>query len=135
MPGAGASREREFLFHPPALFRDSLSVSYTHGHANLPRRSFVCEPPDPHAVSTTDARNQRRKHVRRLYDLVHLCILRHDRARATRALYLLMHTYEWRPAELWSLGLVVTGMPGGENRSVKYLQFMSLRRPELVCIH
>ena len=129
---SGTLRERAFLFHPPALFRDELNVVYTHGHAHHANRSFVSEPPDPHCVSAADARNERRLHIRRLYDLVHLLILRNDRRRAARALQLLMHMYEWRPAELWHLGLVVAGMPGGPNASAQYLQRLSLRRPELV---
>ncbi|WFD36453.1 hypothetical protein MCUN1_003332 [Malassezia cuniculi] len=131
MPGDGASRERAFLFHPPALFRDELNIIYTHAHAYLPRRTFVSDPPDPSSVNTADARNQRRLHVRRLFDLVHLCILRGDRRRAARALQLLMHTYEWRPSELWHLGLVVAGMPGDKDYSARYLGQMSLRHPEL----
>ncbi|CAD6930568.1 unnamed protein product [Tilletia controversa] len=52
----------------------------------------------------------RLQHLRKVFDILHLSLLRGDGPRAARALRLLVRSKEWRHAELWRYGLAVAGL-------------------------
>jgi len=52
----------------------------------------------------------RLQHLRKVFDILHLCLLRGDGPRAARALRVLVRAKEWRHAELWRYGLAVASL-------------------------
>ncbi|WFD32070.1 hypothetical protein MSPP1_003112 [Malassezia sp. CBS 17886] len=99
-----------FLFCPPHSYHSEHEVEYTHARAPLTHRALLNDPLDPAALRQSALADQRRLHIRRLYDLLQLMLLRGDAPRAARALRQLFHAYEWRPEELWSVGVRVATM-------------------------
>ncbi|WFD07253.1 protein-serine/threonine phosphatase [Malassezia vespertilionis] len=121
------------LFAPPPQYLDNDDYTFTHGLAPQSYTTLLATPLDPRAVSHKANVDQRRRHVRRLYDLLQLTILRNDKQRAARCLYLLLRMREWRPVELWKFGLKVAAMPDAleSHRPLAYLQQISRTRTEL----
>ena len=72
-------------------------------------------------------------HIRRLYDLMQLCIHRQDLARATRAWTILARCKEVSWMTMWSTGLLLLAADAGEGRrspkQLEYLRTMMLRYP------
>ncbi|WFC95525.1 hypothetical protein MBRA1_002173 [Malassezia brasiliensis] len=127
-----AGHRQAALFQPPPAYMDGDDYVYTHG---IPAPSYLTphtNPLDPHAVNPKVLADQRRIHVRRLYDLLQLMLLRRDARRAARCLKLLMNAPEWRPVELWKLGLEVASMSETETLApLRYLQYIARKRTVL----
>ncbi|PWN39741.1 hypothetical protein IE81DRAFT_258938 [Ceraceosorus guamensis] len=74
--------------------------------------------------------SERSLQVQKLHDLVHLMIAKRDPLRAARALRILMRCHEWRPIELYRMGLEIAGMgcvdKASDRRSVSDLSQPSL---------
>ncbi|WFD44844.1 hypothetical protein MPSI1_003515 [Malassezia psittaci] len=120
------------LFQPPPAYMDSHDIVYSHGLASTSYLTPYSSPPDPRAVNLRAWLNQRRRHVRRLYDLLQLQLLHNDHKRAARCLRLLLRSTEWRPIELWTMGLEVVGMAHNKSEyCTRYLQQLSRARPVL----
>lgn len=120
------------LFQPPPAYMDSDDYVYTHGLVPQSYLTPNSDPLDPRAVNTKAVADVRRQHVRRLYDLLQLMLLRRDTARAARCLRLLMNAKEWRPIELWKMGLEVAMLPGSARQPLRYLQQLARTRAVLV---
>lgn len=73
----------------------------------------------------------RRVHIRRLYDILQLCIQRNDVVRASRAWAILVQCKEFRWDEHWATGLYILNGGGvsSENipQRINYLRAMMLR--------
>ena len=114
--------ESTALFQPPPPYKDDLDVTYTHG---VPSISYFTPHTDPlctYISSEASLTDQRRQHVRRLYDLLQLMLLRQDLERASRCLHMLLMCQEWRPIELWKLGLQVAWLSDDEQVALHYTQ-------------
>ena len=72
-------------------------------------------------------------HIRRLYDLMQLCIHRQDLARATRAWTIFARCKEVSWMAMWSTGLLLLAAEAGEDcrtpKQLEYLRTMMLRYP------
>ncbi|KIL70210.1 hypothetical protein M378DRAFT_156290, partial [Amanita muscaria Koide BX008] len=72
----------------------------------------------------------RKVHIRRLYDVLQLCIQRQDYARAKRAWAILVRCKEVRWKSLWTIGLLLVGdnadMSGNHEEKVDYLRSLML---------
>jgi len=72
-------------------------------------------------------------HIRRLYDLMQLCIHRQDWARATRAWTIFARCKEVSWMAMWSTGLLLLAAEAGEEyrtpKQLEYLRTMMLRYP------
>ncbi|KAM6496029.1 hypothetical protein JOM56_008735 [Amanita muscaria] len=72
----------------------------------------------------------RKVHIRRLYDVLQLCIQRQDYARAKRAWAILVRCKEVRWKSLWTIGLLLVGdntnMSGVHEEKVDYLRSLML---------
>ncbi|KAJ7929990.1 hypothetical protein B0H13DRAFT_2228379 [Mycena leptocephala] len=86
---------------------------------------------------TTDAKNPstaRKIHIRRLYDVMHMCIQRRDLERATRAWTILAHCKEvdWRTMWSTSVHILAENMDDNEKtaRKVEFLRLMMLQHAE-----
>lgn len=131
MPAAGASTEDAALFQPPPPYKDEYEIIYSHA---LPHATYRADPgaSPSGAPSYRALTDQRRAHLRRVHDLLHLMLLRRDGPRAARCLRILMRAYEWRPLELFKLGMLVAGMPGCTGDRLAYLGRISRTRTHLV---
>lgn len=123
--------EKGALFQPPPPYKDADDVFYSHGLAQASHCTPHVAPLDPQALSYSALTDERRLHIRRLYDLLRLMLLRHDYLRASRCLHILMHAYEWRPPELWKIGLQVTLLANTDHTPLRYLKQISRTRPSL----
>ncbi|KAF5321498.1 hypothetical protein D9619_000653 [Psilocybe cf. subviscida] len=74
----------------------------------------------------------RKVHIRRLYDILQLSLLRQDFARAQRAWAILARCKEVDWKALWSTGLQILEQDGsnGEEPTIEYLRSMMLQFPE-----
>ncbi|KAJ7368530.1 hypothetical protein DFH08DRAFT_28090 [Mycena albidolilacea] len=81
---------------------------------------------------TKDARSARKIHIRRLYDVMHMCIQRNDFARATRAWTILAHCKEinWQTKWSTSVHLLSAKNPDDPEQPVEFLRLMMLQHPE-----
>lgn len=119
------------LFQPPPPYKDDHDITYTHGVPTLSHCVPHTEPLDEKAVSHFALMDQQRQHMRRVYDLLHVSLLRHDIARAMRCFLILLHSKEWRPIELWSIGLKIANMDPRNDTALKYLLRISRTRTTL----
>lgn len=73
----------------------------------------------------------RKTHIKRLYDILELCIQRNDFSRAKRAWAILIRCKEFRWEEHWATGLYILneGSVSTENipQRIEYLRTMMLR--------
>ncbi|KAF9453000.1 hypothetical protein P691DRAFT_755836 [Macrolepiota fuliginosa MF-IS2] len=73
----------------------------------------------------------RKVHIRRLYDVLELCIQRNDFVRAKRAWTILIRCKEFRWEEHWTTGLYILNEGGASTdnipRRIEYLRAMMLR--------
>ncbi|KAK0556543.1 hypothetical protein OC846_001112 [Tilletia horrida] len=65
---------------------------------------------NPTAAATTVP--LRSEHLRKVFDILQLSLLRGDGPRAARALRILIRAKEWRHSDLWRYGLAVAGLLG-----------------------
>lgn len=119
------------LFQPPQPTKDGLDVQYLHGIAPQSYLTPFTAPLDPSAVSHAAWTDQRRRHMRRVYDLLHLQLLRGDAERALRCLQILLASPEWKPVELWKMGLWVATLSEQEDEALQYLHRLSRTRSTL----
>jgi hypothetical protein len=73
----------------------------------------------------------RQVHIRRLYDLLQLCIQRHDYERANRAWAILARCKEVQWKTLWPIALVIMGEDAAQ-RDIEFLRSMMLQHPDEV---
>mgnify|MGYP002759437284 FL=1 len=69
--------------------------------------------------------------MRRVHDLLHLSLLRQDHERAVRCFIILLRSQDWRPLELWKLGLRIACMDAHNDAAQKYLLRISRTRTAL----
>ncbi|KAE8258972.1 hypothetical protein A4X13_0g1327 [Tilletia indica] len=62
--------------------------------------------------TTANQVSLRHQHLRKVFDILQLSLLRGDGPRAARALRILVRAKEWRHADLWRYGLAVAGLLG-----------------------
>lgn len=78
----------------------------------------------------------RKKHLRTLYDLLHVCILREDWARASRAWSILIRCPDFDTSRLWRIGLLLILRTQSEpsnadsNHQIEFLKATMLAAPE-----
>ncbi|KAJ7044551.1 hypothetical protein C8F04DRAFT_941990 [Mycena alexandri] len=92
--------------------------------------SFVFAPSsDAKTPDTT-----RKIHIRRLYDVLHICIQRNDAKRATRAWTILAHCKEikWQTMWMTSVHLLAENLDESEKMSerIEFLRVMMLQHPD-----
>src|SRR5580765_2212935 len=77
----------------------------------------------------------RQLHIRRLYDLLQLCIHRHDYERAKRAWAILARCNEVEWKSLWPTALLIIGgnpTALGTGQDTEFLRTMMLQHPDEV---
>ncbi|ETS64882.1 hypothetical protein PaG_00855 [Moesziomyces aphidis] len=81
----------------------------------------------------THLSSHRRRHLRRCYDLVHVCLQRRQLALAARFLRVILAAHEWTTDETWRLALLILslqptpdGGSGGSSARMRYLQQLDL---------
>ncbi|GAK64551.1 uncharacterized protein PAN0_005c2765 [Moesziomyces antarcticus] len=81
----------------------------------------------------THLSSHRRCHLRRCYDLVHICLQRRQLVLAARFLRVILAAHEWTTDETWRLALVILslqpspdGEPSGSSARIRYLQQLDL---------
>lgn len=120
------------LFQPPPEYRDEYGVLYTHGNPCQSHYTPHTDPMDSNAIRLSALQDQRRLHIRRVFDVMQLMILRRDMDRAARCLHILLKSHEWRPLEMWKWGLLVATLADQPNdMALQYLQRISRTRPAL----
>ncbi|KAJ7781029.1 hypothetical protein B0H16DRAFT_1496884 [Mycena metata] len=92
--------------------------------------SFVFAPsPDAKTPNTT-----RKIHIRRLYDVLHICLQRNDVKRATRAWTILAHCKEMSWQTMWMTGvhILAENLDESEKTSerIEFLRVMMLQHPD-----
>jgi len=123
--------ETTALFQPPPPYKDEYDITYMHGIAPLTHCVPHTNPLDENAVSHLALTDQHRQHMRRLYDLMQLMLLRQNRQLAERCFSLLLRSQDWRPQELWKLGLQVACMGQERDTALRYLLRVSRTRTTL----
>ncbi|KAJ7240353.1 hypothetical protein B0H12DRAFT_56921 [Mycena haematopus] len=85
----------------------------------------------PTSVSK-EARSARKTHIRRLYDVMHICIQRNDFERASRAWTMLAHCKEVNAQTKWSTSVHILNAKNPEepHKAVEFLRLMMLQHPE-----
>ncbi|KAI0065941.1 hypothetical protein BV25DRAFT_1868628 [Artomyces pyxidatus] len=81
------------------------------------------------------ANTARKVHIKRLYDVLQLCIQRNDLPRARRAFAILSRCREIEWKNLWKTGLLLlgnseAGWRSNDPRRLEYLRIMMLQHPE-----
>lgn len=93
--------------------------------------SFLFASLDSKAPSTT-----RKVHIRRLYDILQLCLQRNDFRRAQRAWAILVRCKEIHWTTMWTTGVQILGndIDGDDTNSQRfeYLRSMKLHNPDEV---
>lgn len=83
----------------------------------------------------TNLNSHRRKHLRRCYDLIHVCLQRRDVGNAARFLRVVLAAHEWTTDEGWRLALLLLTLHGQTNEGnegsssrgrLEYLQTLDL---------
>lgn len=119
------------LFRPPPPYKDDHDITYTHSLPSLTHCAPHTEPFDEKNVSYSALTDQHRQHMRRVHDLLHLSLLRQDHERAVRCFIILLRSQDWRPLELWKLGLRIACMDVHNDAAQKYLLRISRTRTAL----
>ncbi|KAF8195665.1 hypothetical protein K438DRAFT_2016944 [Mycena galopus ATCC 62051] len=90
--------------------------------------AFVFTP----TADAKEARSARKIHIRRLYDVMHMCIQRNDFKRATRAWTVLAHCKEVNAQTKWSTSVHILSAKNLDDpeRAVEFLRLMMLQHPE-----
>ncbi|KAF7352610.1 RNA polymerase I-specific transcription initiation factor rrn11 [Mycena venus] len=90
--------------------------------------AFVFTP----TADAKDPRSARKIHIRRLYDVMHLCIQRNDFERATRAWTILAHCQEVNWRTMWSTSVHILSAKNLKDpeQTVAFLRLMMLQHPE-----
>ncbi|OCH92154.1 hypothetical protein OBBRIDRAFT_791531 [Obba rivulosa] len=81
---------------------------------------FLFSPVNPKRPTTA-----RKVHVRRLYDVFHLCLHRNDLARARRAWSILARCKEVDWKMMWTTGVLLLGENNGTGPDEKRIEFVS----------
>ncbi|KAF9534747.1 hypothetical protein CPB83DRAFT_888718 [Crepidotus variabilis] len=96
---------------------------------SLPEYTFLFS-----LLDSRQPRTNRKLHIRRLYDVLQLCIQRRDFERATRAWSILARCKEMEWKSLWPIGLVILGhntsAESSSGSDVEYLRAMMLQHPD-----
>ena len=71
-------------------------------------------------------------HIRRLYDLLQLCIQRHDYERAEHAWAILARCKEVNWKSLWPIALIIKNTSREPGQDVEFLRTMMLQHPDEV---
>ena len=92
--------------------------------------NFLFTPPEPIRPTTA-----RKVHIRRLYDILQLCIHRNDFARARRAWVILARCKEFNWKTLWKIGVHLLGEYTGNDiesneERVRFLKTLMRQYPE-----
>ncbi|CAK5275384.1 unnamed protein product, partial [Mycena citricolor] len=73
----------------------------------------------------------RKTHIRRLYDVMEICLQRGDFARAARAWAILARCEEIKWKKMWVTGLQLLGPePNKTTKKIEFLRVMMLQQPE-----
>ncbi|KAF7355499.1 RNA polymerase I-specific transcription initiation factor rrn11 [Mycena sanguinolenta] len=90
--------------------------------------AFVFTP----TLDSKEPRSARKIHIRRLYDVMHMCIQKNDFDRATRAWTVLAHCKEINAQAKWSTSLHILSAKNPEDpqKAVEFLRVMMLQHPE-----
>lgn len=89
------------------------------------------------SLDSKPPRTAREVHIRRLYDILQLCIQRNDMPRAKRAWAILVRCKEFRWEKHWTTGLCILNENGVSTENmpqrIEYLRAMMLRDIDKVC--
>ena len=99
--------------------------------------TFLFEP-----VGSKQPRTARKTHIRRLYDVLELCLHRGDMKRATRAWAILARCKEMSWDDMWRTGSLVAGTHSSYNggggaqarERLEYLSTMMRQQTDAVCL-
>ncbi|TKY85660.1 hypothetical protein EX895_005200 [Sporisorium graminicola] len=137
--------ERGYIFHPPpfpgvgfrqnhqirALKSNSLPFHSAHrsvyasiSHASPSLSLFNWRASVSFARSNVTS--HRRKHLRKCWDCVHVCLQRGEFHLAARFLRVILNAHEWTSELEWRLALVLVASSGGNGARLSYLQQLDL---------